>query len=156
MQSSLSLKSLVLAIGLVLTAAAPAVFAQGHPMPARHAGFDGHHLFMMLDDVNASEAQRGQIEAIFKSAREDLKSQHEQGLALRKQMLQAFGAANVDAAQIEALRKQQSALHETASQRMSRAMVEAARVLTPEQRAQIAAKITKRMERMRQHGHHPA
>ncbi|MBH9575785.1 Spy/CpxP family protein refolding chaperone [Inhella proteolytica] len=149
MQSSLSLKSLVLAVGLVLSAAAPAVFAMPHGGGPR-GGMPGMELMHALDDVGASDAQRQQIREIFKTAREDLRSQREQGQALHKQMLQAFGAANVDANAVEALRKQQLALHDAASQRMTRAMVEAARVLSPEQRAKLTEKMGKRMERMQE------
>jgi len=150
MQSSLSLKSLVLAIGLVLSAAAPAVFAMphgGHGGGHRGAGMPGMQLMHALDDVGATDAQRQQIREIFKSAREELRGQREQGQALRKQMLQAFAAPNVDANAVETLRKQQLALHDAASQRMSRAMVEAARVLSPEQRAKLTETMSKRMER---------
>lgn len=147
MQSSLSLKSLVLAIGLVLSAAAPAVFAMPHGGGHRGGGMPGMHLMHALDDVGATDAQRQQIREIFKSAREELRGQREQGQALRKQMLQAFAAPNVDANAVETLRKQQLALHDAASQRMSRAMVEAARVLSPEQRAKLTETMSKRMER---------
>lgn len=41
-----------------------------------------------------------------------------------------------------------SALHETASKRMSQASIDAARVLTPEQRAKIAEIMKKRQARM--------
>ncbi|MBH9553762.1 Spy/CpxP family protein refolding chaperone [Inhella gelatinilytica] len=157
MQSSYSLKSLVLAVGLVLSAASPAVFAQrgeGHPGMGG-PGFGGMRIMAVLDDVNATEAQRQQIEAIFKAARTDLKPLHQQGQQLHRQLLQAFAAPNVDANAVEALRKQQAAHHEQVSQRMSRAMVEAARILTPEQRAQWADKMGKRMERMqRRHEQH--
>lgn len=149
MQSSLSLKSLVLAVGLVLSAAAPAVLA----MPqggADRGGMPGMHLMHALDDVGATDAQRQQIREIFKSAREEMRSQREQGQALRKQMLQAFSAPQVDANAVEALRKQQLALHDAASQRMMRAMVDAARVLTPEQRAKLSEQMSKRMERMQE------
>lgn len=147
MQYTLSLKSLVLAVGLVLSAAAPAVLAMPH---GGGRGMPGMHLMEALDDVGASDAQRQQIREIFKSAREDLRAQREQGQALHKQMLQAFGAANVDANAVEALRKQQVALHDQVSQRMSRAMVEAARVLSPEQRAKLTERMSKRMERLQQ------
>lgn len=158
MQSSYSLKTLVLAVGLVLGAASPAVFAergQGHAGMGGGA-FGGERIMALLDDVNATDAQRQQIEAIFKTAQTDLQPLRQQGMQLHRQMVQAFAAPNVDANAVEALRKQQTAHHEQVSQRMSRAMVEAARVLTPEQRAQWAEKMGKRMERAQrrqdQHG----
>ena len=110
----------------------------------------GAHWMHALDDVGATEAQRTQIREILRSAHEELRGQREQGQALHKQMLATFAAPNVDANAVEALRRQQLALHDARSQRMSRAMIDAARVLTPEQRVQLTQKMGKRMERMQE------
>ncbi|MBB5206422.1 Spy/CpxP family protein refolding chaperone [Inhella inkyongensis] len=149
MQTHLNLKSLILAAGLVLSAAAPAVFAMPHAEGGR-GGMPGAQWMHALDDVGATEAQRQQIRDIMRSAHEELRTQREQGQALHKQMLAAFAAPNVDANAVEALRRQELALHDARSQRMSRAMIEAARVLTPEQRAQLTQKLGKRLESMQE------
>jgi Spy/CpxP family protein refolding chaperone len=117
------------------------------------AGFGGHmgpmgHMGHMLDVVNATDSQRSQIEAIFKAARSDLAAQHDAGRKLHEQMGALFAAPNIDAAAIESLRSQISAQHEVASKRMSQAMIDAARVLTPEQRAKIAEVMKKHQARM--------
>jgi protein CpxP len=115
-----ALKTLTLSLALVLGAAAPAVFAQpmmdhgGHGMHRGMGGpgMDGQRLLHMLDDIGASEAQIRQIQAIFKTAREELKAQAPQGQNLHLQMLQLWAAPNIDAAAIDALRKQAQVRHE--------------------------------------------
>lgn len=149
------LKSLLMASALVLAAASPAAFAQGHagPMAGQHAGHGmpgGHRLLEALEDVGVSAATREQVQAIFKAARDDLKAQHEQGKLLRQQAMQLWAAPNIDAAALEAVRKQQSSLHERASARMQQAMVDAGRLLSPEQRAKLAERMKKMMQRMQQ------
>lgn len=152
------LKSFVVAAALVVGAAAPAVLAQPmHGGPGMHRGyaaFDGQRLIQMLDDVGASEAQVKQVQDIFKTAREELKAQGMQGQQMHLQMLQLWAAPSIDAAAMDALRKQGLAQHERASARMQAAFVEAGRVLSPEQRAKLLELAKKRMERMhRRMGH---
>jgi protein CpxP len=139
-------KTFVVASALVLVAAAPSVMAR--PMGGDHDGMPGHRMMEMLDDVGASDSQRQQIQQIMRAAREDLKSQHHQGMALRQQQMALWSAPSIDAGAIDAVRKQQLALQQQASERMTRAMVEAGRVLTPEQRAKVAERSAKRMKRM--------
>lgn len=143
----------LLRVGTVAAALAlGGVAAHAQPDPGHHHGgpamgggfFVGGH---MLDVVNATEAQRSQIEAIFKAARQDLSGQREAGMKLHQQMAALYAAPNIDAAAIEAVRQQISAQHEAASKRLSQASIDAARVLTPEQRAKLADVMKKRHER---------
>ena len=128
--------------------------AQGH---GGYGGPDGGGMMMggrgerMLELVDATDAQRAQIKQIMQAAHADLKVQHEAGRALHEQGLTLFAAPNIDAAAIEALRQQMQVQHEVASKRMSLAMIDAARVLTPEQRAKFAAQMKKRQSRMAEH-----
>lgn len=146
-----TLKSLLIAGSLVLAAAAPAVMAQPHHRgPGGPGLMGGHQLMEMLDDVGASEQQRQQIEAIFKAAREDLRAQMKDGMGHHQQLMKLWTAPNIDAAAIDALRKQQLVQHEKASARMQQAMIDAGRVLSPEQRAKIGERMNKRMARMHQ------
>jgi protein CpxP len=108
----------------------------------------GGRIEHLLEAVDATDAQRAQIKQIMQAARADMKAQHQAGNKLRQQGLALFAATNVDAAAIEALRVQMQAQHEAVSKRMSQAMVEAARVLTPEQRAKFAERMKKRQARM--------
>ena len=145
-----SLKSLALAASLVLAAAAPAVWAQPHGGHGDRGGMAGQRWMAALDDVDATDAQRQQIRDIFKAARAELQPLRAQGMALHQQQMKLWAAPNIDAAALEALRKQQSALREQAGSRMQRAMVDAGRVLSPEQRAKLQERAAKRAKRMQE------
>lgn len=139
-----------LAVGGVAAHAEPGGHGGHHRGgPAAMAGGPfGGHIERMLDVVNATDAQRSQIEAIFKAARQDLAGQREAGRKLHEQLATLYTAPNIDAAAIEATRAQMSAQHEAASKRLSLASIDAARVLTPEQRARMAEVMKKRQARM--------
>ena len=102
----------------------------------------------MLDGLNATDAQRGQIKQIVQVAATDLKSQREAHRALRQQGMQIFTAPNVDANAAETLRQQMMAQHDQVSRRMTQAMVDISRVLTPEQKAKIAEHLKQRAAKM--------
>jgi hypothetical protein len=81
-----------------------------HGMGGTHHGMGGGMMFRgspehmgrmidhMLDGLNATDAQRGQIKQIATGAAADLKAQREGGRALRQRAMQAFTAPTVDAA----------------------------------------------------------
>lgn len=140
----------VMRIGAVAAALAfGGVAAQARPGPEGGPGMGPEGLFggrieRVLDRVDATAAQRSQIEAIFKSARTDLAGQRDTSRKLRLQLLSLYTATNVDAAAIESVRQQIATQRDIASKRMSQASIEAARVLSPEQRAKLAAMMSKR------------
>jgi Spy/CpxP family protein refolding chaperone len=105
----------------------------------------------MLDHVNATPEQRTQIREIMRSAFADLKAQREAGRDLRQRAMELFTQPTVDANAAEALRQQMLAQHDQASKRMLQAMLEASRVLTPEQRAQLAERAKQRREMKQRH-----
>jgi protein CpxP len=153
------------AAGLVLAVASTATLVAFAAPHGGHGGHGGHHamamggptmmkgrmLNRMLDDVKATDAQRAQIRQIVESARTQAQGQREQRRALREQGLRVFTQPNIDANAAEALRAQQMALHDQASKRHLQTMLDIARVLTPEQRAQIAQRIGERRELMQRH-----
>jgi Spy/CpxP family protein refolding chaperone len=152
----LFLAGLVLAVigSFALTA-----FAQGGP----HGGHGGEHgMFMgpplmgrgldhMLDSVKATDQQRAQIKQIAQAAAADLKAQHEQARSLHEQAMAIWTQPTVDANAAEALRQQMMAQHDQASKRMLQAMLDISRVLTPEQRQQLAQQMKQRHEMMQRH-----
>jgi len=164
--TQLAMGALVVALagGFVLSAhAAPAGGMQpmgmmgagpmGGPM-GDHAGgsmFGGPFGGRMLDAVNATAEQRSQIKSIMDTARTELKSQRDAGRTVRDQMRQAFTQPTVDANVVESLRKQLLAQHDAASKRMMQAMLDVSRVLTPEQRSQLAALMAQRQGMMERH-----
>ena len=140
-----------LALGGVAAQAQPGGHGPAHhggPAMMAPDGPFGGHIEHVLDLVNATDAQRSQIDAIFKAARQDLAGQRDAGRKLHEQMASLYTATNIDAAAIESVRAQISAQREAASKRLSQASIDAARVLTPEQRAKIAEVMKKRQARM--------
>ncbi len=108
----------------------------------------GRMIDHMLDGLNATEAQRTQIKQIAASAGADLKAQARSGRALRQRGMQIFTAPTVDAAAAEQVRQQMLQEHDQMSRRMTQAMLDVARVLTPEQRARIGERMRDRQARM--------
>ncbi|RQO61966.1 hypothetical protein DBR47_05485 [Paucibacter sp. KBW04] len=161
---STSLLSKALLLGTLSLGAAMAM-AQG-PMagPGEHGGhggrggpgmmmmMEGGHMPHMLEAAGATEAQRAQIKQIMQAAHADLKAQREAGRKLHEQGMALFTAAVIDAAAIEAHRQQMLAQHDQMSKRMTQAMTEAAKVLTPEQRAKLAEKMKKMQARRGERG----
>jgi protein CpxP len=108
----------------------------------------GRMIDHMLDGLNASEAQRSQIKQIAGAAGTDLKAQMQAGRGLRQRAMQAFVAPTVDAAAIEQVRQQMLQQHDQMSRRVTQAMLDIAKVLTPEQRAKVGERMRDRQARM--------
>ena len=148
------------ALASLLILAGTAATAWAAPHGGRHGGpgpggmmWMGPGMDRLLESAGVSYEQRAQVRAITDAARADLKALHEGGAPLHEQARALFTQPNVDANAAEALRQQMLAQHDRASQRMMQAMLDISRVLTPEQRAQIADQMTQRREQMRQrHG----
>jgi len=98
----------------------------------------------LLADVDATAEQRGKIAAIFKGAINDLAPMHSQHMQARKQSLQLLTQPTIDRGQVEQLRVQQMQMGETASRRITQAILDAADVLTMAQRQQLAQKLQER------------
>jgi Spy/CpxP family protein refolding chaperone len=114
-------------------------------------GFMAWRIHKMLDKVNATEGQRAQIKAIWEGLRPQLKATREQHVQLRKQLTQAMTAPTIDPAAVEKLRQQSVQLMDKTSTIIARGFVDSARVLTPDQRKQLAAEIEKAAEHRRSH-----
>ena len=144
--------SLALAAGVGFSAWARAEHGQGMGMFMGPPGMmAGRHLDHMLDTVKATDAQRTQIHQIADAAFADLKAQRDAGRGLHEQAMQAFTATNVEANAVEALRQQMLQQHDQASKRVMQAMLDVSRVLTPEQRTQLAQHMKQRADSMREH-----
>lgn len=155
-----------IAVAAVATAVAPPAFAhggmgmRGGPMGDMGGGMGGGHGMSMmggrhgermLDSVGATAEQKTQLRQIMDTARSELKPLHEAGRALRRELQGLFVQPNVDANAVEAVRQKLQANHEQASKRMSQAMIDASRVLTPEQRKQMADRMSQRRGMMERH-----
>lgn len=164
-----SLSRLLVSSLLVGAAALSALTVQAQPMspggPGGHrgammgggehgrhgGGMDMKWSGRMLDAVKATPEQRAQIQKIMETARTDLQAQREAGQALRTQLMQAMAQPNIDANAVEQVRQQMVAQHDQVSKRRMRAMVDAARVLTPDQRRQLAERMAQRRSMMERH-----
>lgn len=101
----------------------------------------------MLDDVKATDAQRTQIKQIAEAAKKDLQTQREAGRGLHEKTMQILSAPKIDDAAAESVRQQMLAMHDKVSKRSLQAMLDISRVLTPEQRAQLAQRMKDRPAR---------
>jgi len=109
----------------------------------RHGGpgFGMGGIERMLDEVDATAEQEKKLWAIIDGARGEVRpimrgfrDAHEQAVELLK-------APTIDRAAVEKLRAERIAAIDQASQKMSTALVEAAEVFTPEQRAKLASRL---------------
>jgi len=145
---------LALAGGLFQTAQAAPHDGHGERGGPGGAGFmmgSPRMLERVLDSVNATAEQRTQIKAIASAAQTDMKAIHAQGKTLREQSAALFAQTTVDARAAESLRQQMLAQHDAASKRTLQAMLDASRVLTPEQRQSLAKKMAERRSMMERH-----
>ena len=70
---------------------------------------------------------------------------------LREEAQTLFAQPTIDANAVEALRQKMLARQDAASKLMTQAMVDAARVLTPDQRKQMVEQMQQRREMMQRH-----
>jgi len=128
-------------------------FAQGRRHghgPIDAADLDKHldrmlkHLYVEID---ATEAQKQQLEPIVKQAAKDLLPMRESLHAGRREAIALLSQERIDPAALEALRAKQIGLADEASRRLTRAIAEAAEVLTPAQRKELAAHFARRAGR---------
>lgn len=143
---------------------------EGGPRPPMHhmhrggpgGDFMGPGLFMgppqhvdravdrMLKGLNATDAQRTQIQQIARAAAADLHAQHEANRGQPDQARALFTAPVVDARAVEALRQQRLAQHDQASKRITQALLEVSAVLSPEQRAKLGERFDQRRQHMKE------
>ena len=131
--------------------AMPGGHGGGHDGPGMGMMLGGRGLERMLDSVNASADQRTQIKAIAERTMTDMKTQRDAGKGTRQQLMNLFAQPVVDANAAEALRAQMLQQHDQSSRRMMQAMLEVSRVLTPEQRKQLADRAAQRGAMMERH-----
>lgn len=130
-----------LALGAALLGGAGA-YAFDH-LSNPHASMDASaHADRMLKhlyvEIDATEAQKGQIGPIVKQAMQDLAPLHTQLRSAHQQAIGLLNAPTVDRAALEAMRAQNMAMADQASRRLVKLMADVADVLTPEQRSKLA------------------
>ena len=112
--------------------------AFGGGTPEQHKAFMERRLDKMLDMLKANDSQRTAIKAIAERMFAEMQPIHQQHKQLHDAIVTAFTADTVDRAGVEKLRLQVTALVDQGSQVFSKALLDAAQVLTPEQRKTLA------------------
>jgi len=105
------------------------------------------HLYVEIDAV---DEQKQRLAPIVKQAAKDLLPLRERMHDARRKALELLTQDGIDRAAIETLRAEQLQAAEQASRRITQALADAAEVLTPVQRKELAL----RMERHRRGWHH--
>ncbi len=114
-------------------------------MGGRHGGmFNEQMVERMGEKVNATDEQKQKLKDI---ASKYVQGQNERQTAMqsmRQKSMQLLSSDPVDTAAVEQVRASQIAYMDEQSKRMTQAMTEAAQVLTPEQRKQLAQMMPER------------
>ena len=111
----------------------------------RHGGhFAGRGLSRALDAVDATAEQEDRIWAIIDGARAELRPMMREFRDTREAVMELLAAPTIDRAAAETLRAGRIAAIDEASRKMTAAMLDAAEVLTPEQRAELARHLGER------------
>jgi protein CpxP len=113
----------------------------------RHGGGGMHGMMRMMDEIDTTPEQQKQLFDIFDGVRGEMRDAMIDLRATRGEVLDILGAAEIDAAAIEKIRAERMAAMDAASKTMAEALVKAAQVLTPEQRAKLAELVEERGER---------
>lgn len=101
----------------------------------------------MVKEVGGTQQQKERLVAIAGAALADLRPLREQERQARLRGLELLAAPVIDRAALEQQRVLRMQSVDARGRRMVQAVAEAAEVLTPEQRVQLAARLKRRMER---------
>ena len=125
----------------------------GHQMMEigmKHGGnFAGRGLHRAFSAVDATAEQEDRIWAIIDDARAELRPMMREFRDTRAQALELMAAPAIDRAAAETMRAERIAAIDEASKKLTEAAIEAAEVLTPEQRAKFAEQLNERGGRRR-------
>jgi Spy/CpxP family protein refolding chaperone len=98
-------------------------------------------------EIDATEEQKQRLAPIVKDTVKDLMPMRDRLRAARGQAIELLSGDSIDPAAIESLRAEHLRLADDASRRLARGIAEAAEVLTPAQRKELAAHIARRHRR---------
>jgi periplasmic protein CpxP/Spy len=97
-------------------------------------GFIDRRFGQIMDEIGASREQSEKLRGIFEAARDDLMPARSDFESIRGEMTALISAPKIDREAAERMRAQRVEAIDRASRRMTDAFIEAAEVLTPEQR----------------------
>ena len=96
-----------------------------------------HRVDRMLQKADATADQQARVNAIIEAAAHDIDPLRAEMVGTHEKALALLEAPQIDRAAIEKLRADRIAQMDQVSQRLSKAVADAAEVLTPEQRAKL-------------------
>lgn len=140
MKKPLTLGALALVAVVALTGFRGGCGRPDHRDPAQVAAFVTARLDDALDDVDATPAQRAQLQAIKDRVLARAQALRGDREATRQALLAEWSAASVDRAKVHALIDARAAEMQALAHEVADAVIEAHDVLTPEQRAKLARK----------------
>jgi periplasmic protein CpxP/Spy len=111
------------------------------------AGMIERRIDHMIKAINGTPEQKAKLTSIAQAAMADMKPLREQHMTARKRGIELLAAPTIDRGALEQLRIQQMQVADSMSRRMLAQMSDAAEVLTPAQRVQLAEKMKSRGER---------
>jgi protein CpxP len=122
----------------------------GHMMHAHMGGmgFGERGMAHVLDEIDATTEQEEKLWAIIDTARSEMRPVFREFRNTREAIADILGAPTIDRAAVEKLRSERVAAIDETSRKMTAALVEAAEVLTAEQRA----KLVEHFKERRSHG----
>ena len=102
--------------------------------PARYQEHLTKRIDKALSGTDATAEQKKQVADILGQTFKDMRAMHDQRVQNRKAMTEALQAPTIDPAKIESIRAEQMKIADESSQRFTKALTDAANVLTVQQR----------------------
>jgi protein CpxP len=145
--------AIVAAVTVVGGAGVATVMANDGPGLGRHAmhaawggggRFAERRFERMIEEIDATPEQADALRAIFEGARDDLSGMRDEMRGVREEVVAILSAETIDRAAAERLRAERTQSLDQASRRMTQALLDAAEVLTPAQRAELVERIGER------------
>lgn len=120
---------------------------RGHSMHAAWGGggrFAERRFERAMGEIDATAEQETALRGIFNDLRDDMGDMRGTMRGMRDEVAELLGAPTIDRAAAETLRATRVAAMDEASKRVTQAMLDAAEVLTPEQRADLIERFGER------------
>jgi len=114
----------------------------GHHGP--RGGFQGRGFDRMMDAIDATPEQKEKLRTIMRNTRNEIEPLADKMRDSRGAVVDILGAETIDRAAAEKLRSERLADIDAASQKITTALLDAAAVLTPEQRKELREKFEER------------
>jgi protein CpxP len=110
----------------------------GEGMHASWRGGPGFGIDRILDEIDATDEQQDKLEDIFDAARDEIRPLMRDFRDSHEELAELLAAPTVDGAALETMRADRVAAIDNATKKLTAALLQAAQVLTPEQRAELA------------------